>query len=128
MQTSSASFHANKLLPCTLHTVAIKMAKEQDPGLQRTLGVLTKPDTIESGCHHIWISVMNGSSFPLKLVSFNLNSSFVLQVSPQACPLQHRLFQGYFMVRNSNKIELTKRISHEVWVMKGLSYLYAQEL
>lgn len=66
------------------------MAKDVDPDSSRTLGVLTKPDTIEYGCHANWLSVLRGDSFPLKL--------------------------GYFMVRNSTQKELEDNVSHEVFI------------
>jgi hypothetical protein len=36
----------------------IKMAREVDPQGLRTIGVLTKPDTIEAGTHQPWVKVL----------------------------------------------------------------------
>lgn len=43
------------------------MARKADTGGLRTIGVLTKADTIESGTHGTWMPVLQGTSFPLKL-------------------------------------------------------------
>lgn len=36
------------------------MAREADPKGVRTLGVLTKPDQVEEGCHGQWLQVLQG--------------------------------------------------------------------
>jgi hypothetical protein len=36
------------------------MAREADPEGSRTLGVLTKPDQVEEGCHGQWLQVLAG--------------------------------------------------------------------
>lgn len=36
------------------------MAREADPKGLRTLGVLTKPDQVEEGCHAQWLQVLHG--------------------------------------------------------------------
>lgn len=36
------------------------MAREADPKGLRTLGVLTKPDQVEEGCHGQWLQVLQG--------------------------------------------------------------------
>jgi hypothetical protein len=33
----------------------------------RTLGVLTKPDTIEDGTHGQWLKLLRGKKYPLRL-------------------------------------------------------------
>jgi len=63
------------------------LANEVKEGKQRTLGVLTKVDQIEEGCHDGWLGVMQGEKFPLEL--------------------------GYYMVRNSTKVELDEHIGAE---------------
>ncbi|KAF5840381.1 P-loop containing nucleoside triphosphate hydrolase protein [Dunaliella salina] len=63
------------------------LAKEVKEGKQQTLGVLTKADQIEEGCHDGWLAVMQGAKFELEL--------------------------GYFMVRNSTKVELDEHIGTE---------------
>jgi len=63
------------------------MAKEAEGGQQRTLGVLTKPDTIEAGCHAGWLDVMRGKKFPLKLVRvvFGMGSDLRPFKTPAVC-------------------------------------------
>lgn len=51
----------------------------------RTVGVLTKPDTIEERCHVPWIRILKNES--------------------------HRLHHGYFIVKNPTKVELEENIS-----------------
>ncbi|KAJ3192762.1 hypothetical protein HK101_005998 [Irineochytrium annulatum] len=62
----------------------VHMAKEVDPQGTRTIGVLTKPDTIESGTHDRWLQILLGHNYQLKL--------------------------GYWMVKNPNKADLDRRI------------------
>ncbi|KAJ3353263.1 hypothetical protein HDU91_005915 [Kappamyces sp. JEL0680] len=50
--------------------VIFHMAREVDPTGSRTIGVLTKPDTIESGTHEKWVSILLGSQYSLKLGYF----------------------------------------------------------
>jgi hypothetical protein len=38
----------------------LSMAREADPKGLRTLGVLTKPDQVEEGCHGQWVQVLQG--------------------------------------------------------------------
>jgi hypothetical protein len=38
----------------------LSMAREADPKGLRTLGVLTKPDQVEQGCHGQWMQVLQG--------------------------------------------------------------------
>ena len=63
------------------------LARDFDPEGVRTVGVLTKIDTIEEGCHGKWIEVLNGST--------------------------HSLNHGYFAVRNPSKTELNSNISFQ---------------
>lgn len=63
------------------------MAKEVDPHGMRTLGVLTKPDTIEPGTHDRWLQIMLGHQYALKL--------------------------GYWMIKNPAKADLDRNISFE---------------
>ncbi|KAK9765630.1 hypothetical protein K7432_005864 [Basidiobolus ranarum] len=58
----------------------IQMAKSADPEGLRTLGVLTKPDTIELHCEAVWLELLKG--------------------------LKYKLALGYTMVRNPSKKEL----------------------
>ncbi|MEW5304576.1 MAG: hypothetical protein WDW36_007178 [Sanguina aurantia] len=67
------------------------LAKEADPQLSRTLGVLTKPDTIEVGCADIWSKMVQGgleAPFPLAL--------------------------GWLVVRNPTKKEMDDQVSVDV--------------
>ncbi|KAL6764895.1 P-loop containing nucleoside triphosphate hydrolase protein [Haematococcus lacustris] len=43
------------------------LVRELDPSGSRTLGVLTKPDMIEPGCHAAWLDVLQGNRWPLAL-------------------------------------------------------------
>lgn len=45
---------------------AAHLARLADEGGQRTIGVLTKPDTIQPGEEDAWLRVLEGSSHPLK--------------------------------------------------------------
>ncbi|KAJ3113830.1 hypothetical protein HDU96_002872 [Phlyctochytrium bullatum] len=65
----------------------VHMAKEVDPMGIRTMGVLTKPDTIETGTHDRWLQILLGHSYTLKL--------------------------GYWMIKNPNKADLDRKISFE---------------
>ncbi|KAL2911200.1 hypothetical protein HK105_209351, partial [Polyrhizophydium stewartii] len=58
----------------------VHLARQADPTGSRTLGVLTKPDTIEPGTADRWVQVLSGRQYPLKL--------------------------GYFMVRCLSKAEI----------------------
>ncbi|KAI8819361.1 P-loop containing nucleoside triphosphate hydrolase protein [Fimicolochytrium jonesii] len=65
----------------------VHMAKEVDPHGMRTLGVLTKPDTIEAGTHDRWLQVMLGHQYNLKL--------------------------GYWMIKNPSKADLDRNITFD---------------
>ncbi|KAH6592521.1 hypothetical protein BASA61_004546 [Batrachochytrium salamandrivorans] len=65
----------------------VHLAREVDPTGSRTIGVLTKPDTIETGTAGRWIEMLTGNEYPLKL--------------------------GYFMVRCLTKAELATGKSFE---------------
>ena len=70
----------------------VKLAKEADPEMMRTLGVLTKPDRIGSGEESQWRAILEGTRYPLKL--------------------------GWFMVKNPNQKELDDQISFETARLK----------
>ncbi|KAJ3086674.1 hypothetical protein HK102_012735, partial [Quaeritorhiza haematococci] len=65
----------------------IQLAQEVDPEGRRTLGVLTKPDTIEPGSHERWLNILLGSHYKLKL--------------------------GYWIVKNPSKTDREKNITNE---------------
>ncbi|RHZ78965.1 hypothetical protein Glove_153g48 [Diversispora epigaea] len=65
----------------------VTLAKEADPAGRRTLGVLTKPDTIEAATHEIWLKILKGEA--------------------------HKLSLGYYVVKNPNKMQLTNQITFE---------------
>ncbi|KAJ3214590.1 hypothetical protein HDU67_001455 [Dinochytrium kinnereticum] len=65
----------------------VHMAKEVDPIGVRTIGVLTKPDTIEAGTHDRWLQILLGQNYSLKL--------------------------GYWMVKNPNKSDLDRKLSFD---------------
>lgn len=48
------------LLVLSCCQVILSMAREADPEGSRTLGVLTKPDQVEEGCHGQWLQVLAG--------------------------------------------------------------------
>ena len=48
----------------------VQMARAADKEGHRTIGVLTKADTIEPGTHHTWLPVLQGSNYPLRLGYF----------------------------------------------------------
>lgn len=64
------------------------LAKDADPKLQRTLGVLTKVDLVEAGCHTNCLQVLRGGRYALQL--------------------------GWHAVRNPTKVELDAHMTHEV--------------
>jgi len=65
----------------------LKIAQNVDPEGKRTLGVLTKPDTIEEGTHQRWAEqVVTGSKGALKL--------------------------GYYMVKNPSQQQLDEGMHH----------------
>lgn len=45
----------------------VQLAKEADPSGRRTIGVLTKADTIEAGTHDTWLNVLRNEHFALNL-------------------------------------------------------------
>jgi hypothetical protein len=63
LNTPSFPAHA-PLHPCPSPLCAqpvLSLARECDPSGRRTLGVLTKPDQIEEGCHEQWMAVLGGT-------------------------------------------------------------------
>ncbi|WIA20977.1 hypothetical protein OEZ85_005314 [Tetradesmus obliquus] len=65
--------------------VILSMAREADSEGSRTLGVLTKPDQVEEGCHGQWLQVLAGERYPLAL--------------------------GWYVVRNPNQAALVRGTS-----------------
>ena len=65
----------------------IALAKQVDKHGRRTLGVLTKPDTIEEGTHEAWLKIMRGET--------------------------HKLALGYYVVKNPKPSELKKGITFD---------------
>ncbi|KAI0243791.1 hypothetical protein L0F63_000215 [Massospora cicadina] len=63
----------------------LSLAKDADPQGERTIGVLTKPDTIEAGCHDTWFQVLNIRRYKLKL--------------------------GYYIIKNPTKQELDEKVT-----------------
>ncbi|KAG9296191.1 hypothetical protein G9A89_014783 [Geosiphon pyriformis] len=63
----------------------VTLAKKVDEKGVRTLGVLTKPDTIESGTHGAWLKIMRGE--------------------------KHKLSLGYYVVKNPSQEDLMKHIT-----------------
>ncbi len=50
------------------------LAREVDPKGERTIGVLTKVDTIETGTHEKWFNYLRGGGYKLKLVRCLIHS------------------------------------------------------
>lgn len=48
----------------------VQMARASDKDGLRTIGVLTKADTIEAGTHNNWLRVLQGQNYPLTLGYF----------------------------------------------------------
>ncbi|KAJ3119581.1 hypothetical protein HK098_005317 [Nowakowskiella sp. JEL0407] len=65
----------------------VNWSKEIDPYGLRTIGVLTKPDTIEAATHDKWVSILLGHHYNLKL--------------------------GYWMVLNPSKADLDRGVTLE---------------
>ena len=63
-----------------------QLAREYDPKGDRTIGILTKVDTIETGLEASWINVLKNQKYPLKL--------------------------GYVAIRNPSQNELNKKLSY----------------
>lgn len=51
---------------CDLQAI-VQMARAADKDGSRTIGVLTKADTIEPGTHNNWLKVLQGQHYPLRL-------------------------------------------------------------
>ncbi|KAF3922135.1 Dynamin [Arthrobotrys entomopaga] len=64
---------------------AAQMARKLGPN--RTIGALTKPDTVLEGEHEQWIKILRGR--------------------------EHRLHHGYFVTKQPSQQQLLERISHE---------------
>jgi hypothetical protein len=92
------------LPPFPPNQAIVDLARSVDPTGGRTIGVLTKPDTIESGTHDQWVPILKGDKFSLSLGYYavrnmsqtDLNSGMSLEVSRVAkhgagCP--HRLIE-----------------------------------
>ena len=58
------------------------LARQVDPIGHRTMGVLTKPDTIEAGTHEHWIQVLMGNQYALK-------SGYFMVKCPSALEMKH---------------------------------------
>lgn len=48
----------------------VRLAKEADKEGRRTIGVLTKADTIEHETHDRWLPIMKNEQYPLRLGYF----------------------------------------------------------
>ncbi|GAA6008899.1 hypothetical protein JCM11491_003826 [Sporobolomyces phaffii] len=66
---------------------AMKLAREADEGGKRTIGVLTKPDTLQEGEHDRWLQVLRGE--------------------------RARLVNGYFSTKQPGAADLAKNLSFE---------------
>ena len=64
-----------------------QLSRQYDPTGSRTIGILTKIDTIEHGLEQEWIKVLQNKKYPLKL--------------------------GYVAVKNPNQQELMKNLSYQ---------------
>lgn len=59
------------------------LARELDPSGVRTLGVLTKPDAVEEGCHAPWVDMLCGKRWVRGCIC--LRSSFEVCSVAGAC-------------------------------------------
>lgn len=62
----------------------VQMARASDKDGLRTIGVLTKADTIEAGTHDNWLRVLQGKKYPLTLGYFCV--VYPSQVRPASQP------------------------------------------
>lgn len=72
------------------------LADKVDPEGRRTIGVLTKPDRIEKGCHEQFLQVLRGEKFLLRL--------------------------GYFVVKNPDQAELDAGLSPAAARQREMEY------
>lgn len=75
----------------------LQMAYKHDRKEIRTLGVLTKPDTIEPGCHDRYLKVITGKLHELKLgyyVVRNLTQAELLEGNKNARKIEAEFFKG----------------------------------
>ena len=73
-----------------------RMAREVDPTGQRTIGVLTKPDTIEKGTHERWIQILTGQLYYLKLGYFIVKMPSKRELEEQQENSENRVQGGFF--------------------------------
>ncbi|EJC99594.1 uncharacterized protein FOMMEDRAFT_148530 [Fomitiporia mediterranea MF3/22] len=66
---------------------AALLAKEADPNGERTIGVLTKPDTLQNGEYDQWLDVLTGR--------------------------KHQLTHGYYVTKQASPLELQERPTYE---------------
>ncbi|KAJ9073386.1 hypothetical protein DSO57_1017098 [Entomophthora muscae] len=118
----------------------LSLAKQVDPKGQRTIGVLTKPHTIEANCHSTWFQVLNNRRFTLKLgyyiiknptkqdllanVSFHdarrNEKTFFEKNSPwNTCPVESKLRMGVDNLREALSDNLTQLIEKSIPQMKS---------
>eukprot|EP01083_Nonionella_stella_P035927 98012_1 len=62
------------------------LARQVDPQGIRSIGILTKPDTVEEGTHQKYVDVLQGRAYQLKL--------------------------GYFACKNPSQMQMKQRLSH----------------
>lgn len=74
----------------------VQLAREADPQGVRTVGVLTKADTIEEGTHDQWLRVLENKHFPLLL--------------------------GYYCTVNPTQADLIKQMTHEAAAAKERAF------
>ncbi|EJC99591.1 uncharacterized protein FOMMEDRAFT_92854 [Fomitiporia mediterranea MF3/22] len=79
---------------------AALLAKEADPNGDRTIGVLTKPDTLQDGEHKQWLDVLAGRKHPLT--------------------------HGYYVTKQASPAELQERLAYEQGREREWSYFANQ--
>ncbi|RUP08584.1 P-loop containing nucleoside triphosphate hydrolase protein [Jimgerdemannia flammicorona] len=75
----------------------VKKARDHDKEGIRTLGVLTKPDTIEPGCYEKYFKIIRGHSHPLRLGYYavrNLTQAELLKGDKSARKFESSFFQS----------------------------------
>jgi len=86
---------------------AALLAKLADPSGSRTIGVLTKPDTLQRGEHATWLSVLEGVRHPLKLGYFVTKQPSLQELGEELSFLTARERERSFFSETSPWKELT---------------------
>ncbi|KAJ9074623.1 hypothetical protein DSO57_1004425 [Entomophthora muscae] len=90
------------------------LAQEVDPSGARTIGVLTKPDTIETSCHDIWIQLLSNNRFSLNLGYYIVKSpdkqGLIENISFASARLEEKDFFSQVEPWSSSSLALKSRM------------------